>query len=147
VQERIDAQLQSIPGGTQISQNEIASHDGKVILTLPMLGEGVARSSTEAVVPLGTANCPAQSTCLYADQNYNGRRLRFSDCVFEDLRNWGFQDKASSWHNNQTRGTKTQVYNLRAGIFWPLWTEGGAPSNSTYVGDANNDKADGIRAC
>ncbi|MEU8775085.1 hypothetical protein [Streptomyces sp. NPDC048606] len=57
---------------------------------------------------------------MYEHGNFDGRRLTWSDCDFEHLGNWGFTDKTSSWHNNQTRGTVTRVYNW-VGYRQQLW--------------------------
>lgn len=144
LQARIDHQLAiSKSRGVQISQNEIAWKDGKVVMTFPW-PEGV-------VGPQDSSDCESLWTCLYESAGFNrppnpdGRKLRFTDCVFEELANYGFQDKASSWQNNQTDGTITRVYNWN-GQWDQLW-ESRAKSSSAWVGDGANDKADGMRVC
>lgn len=67
-------------------------------------------------------------------------RLQFSDCSRNDLSDFGFRDKTSSWVNNGSH--RVQVKNdLTARPDPVLWTM--APqSSSSYVGDDDNDKAD-----
>jgi hypothetical protein len=147
VQKQVDNVLAKSPGGKQISANQVAWNDGKVVLTIPLAGERSARAAGEPVTTLGTANCPYTWTCLYEHANFDGRRLQFSACGYiQDLGAYGFSDMATSWHNNQTPGTRTWVYNW-TGSWTQIWVEGGAPSKSTNVGAGNNDRADGIRAC
>lgn len=147
LQQQIDVVLEQAPGGQQISENQVAWQDETVILTIPRVAGQAAHGADEPVTTLGTPNCPYTWTCLYEHANYNGRRLQFSACGYiQDLGAYGFRDKATSWHNNQTRGTRSWVYNW-TGSWTLLWTEGGAPSMSPNVGPGNNDKADGIKAC
>lgn len=147
VQAQVDGVLAKSPGGTQISGNQVAWNDGKVVLTIPLPGEANARTASDPASTQGTANCPYTWTCLYEHANFDGRRLQFSDCgPVQDLGAYGFSDMATSWHNNQTRNTRTWVYNW-TGSWTQLWVEGGAPASSTNVGAGNNDKADGIKAC
>ncbi|WP_282697740.1 peptidase inhibitor family I36 protein [Streptomyces sp. CC208A] len=146
LQRQIDEQMARTPGGKQIGVNQIAWRGGKAVMTLPLPGEAQARAVNEPLGTLGTPNCSYLWTCLYEHSNYDGRRLTWSDCNFENLANWGFNDKTSSWHNNQSRGTKSYVYNW-TGSSWALLWSSTAPSASSYVGSANNDRADGIRVC
>ncbi|WP_326557334.1 peptidase inhibitor family I36 protein [Micromonospora sp. NBC_01796] len=133
-------------GGTQISTNEIAWRGGRVVLTIPQPGSRAALAPGEKIAPLGTANCARGWTCLYEHSNFDGRRLTFTDCISEYLPNYGFRDQASSWHNNQTGGAVSVVYNYVGSSPQWIWSEP-SPRQSTYVGDANNDKADAIQVC
>ncbi len=146
LQKQIDKQLATTPGGRQIGVNQVAWRGGKAVMTFPLPGEKRARTVNEPVGTLGTPNCSYAWTCLYEHRNFEGRRLTWSDCNFENLANWGFNDKTTSWHNNQTRGTQTHVYNWSGSSWVRLWTST-APSSSSYVGNANNDKADGLWVC
>ncbi|MGW4201470.1 peptidase inhibitor family I36 protein [Streptomyces sp. NPDC004726] len=146
LQKQIDEQLAATPGGKQIGVNQMSWRGGKAIMTIPLPGEKRARAVGEPAAALGTPNCSYTWTCLYQHSNWDGRRLTWSDCTFENLANWGFNDQTSSWHNNQTTGTRTWVYNWTGSSWALLWTST-APSASSYVGAANNDKADGIRVC
>ncbi|MCX4545561.1 peptidase inhibitor family I36 protein [Streptomyces sp. NBC_01565] len=146
LRQQIDEQLARTPGGKQIGLNQVSWRGGKAIMTFPLPGEGKARAVNESAVALGSPNCGYGWTCLYEHSNFDGRRLTWSDCNFEDLGNWGFNDRATSWHNNQTQGTKTWVYNW-AGDSWQLLWESTAPSSSSNVDGWANDRADGIRVC
>ncbi|WP_177221538.1 peptidase inhibitor family I36 protein [Lentzea xinjiangensis] len=147
VQAEITQVLERTAGGVQISPNQIAWQDGRVVLTIPLAGEKPARAAEGSVAPLGTRNCTKYWTCLYEHKDYEGRKLSFTECnEIQDLSDYDFSDKTSSWHNNQSSGTKTRVYNW-TGSWSGIWTTGGAESWSSYVGAADNDKADGIKAC
>ncbi|MEV6247888.1 peptidase inhibitor family I36 protein [Streptomyces sp. NPDC051742] len=146
LQRQIDRQMAVTPGGEQIGVNQVAWRGGKAVMTFPLPGEKQARAVDEPVGTLGTANCSYLWTCLYEHDNYDGRRLTWSDCAFVNLSSWDFIDKTSSWHNNQSSGTVTRVYNWTGSSWSQLWAST-APSRSSYVGNTNNDKADGIRVC
>ncbi|MGW6705083.1 peptidase inhibitor family I36 protein [Streptomyces sp. NPDC054956] len=146
LQKQIDEQLALTPGGKQISLNQASWRDGKAVMTWPLPGETKARGVNEPAAALGSPNCSYQWTCLYEHDQWNGRRLTWSDCNFENLANWGFNDQTSSWHNNQTNGTKTYVYNWTGSSWELLWTST-APSASSYVGNWANDRADGLWVC
>ncbi|MEU6919217.1 peptidase inhibitor family I36 protein [Streptomyces olindensis] len=146
LQKQIDRQMAFTPGGEQIGVNQVAWRGGKTIMTFPLPGEKQARAVDEPVGTLGTANCSYTWTCLYEHDDYDGRRLTWQDCAFNNLADYDFNDKASSWHNNQTRGTVTRVYNWTSSGWSQIWSST-APSRSSYVGNADNDKADGIRVC
>lgn len=146
LQGQIDKQMAMTPGGKQIGVNQVSWRDGKVVMTFPLPGEKKARAVNEPLGALGTPNCSYLWTCLYEHANFDGRRLTWSDCNFENLADWGFNDKTTSWHNNQSRGTQTHVYNWTGSSWALLWTST-APSSSSNVGAANNDKADGLWVC
>lgn len=146
LQKQVDAQLAKTRGAVQTGVNEITSLDGGAVLTLPLPGENQARGVDESVGTLGTANCSKYYTCLYEDRDFNGRRLAWKDCQFNHLNNWDFTDKTSSYHNNQSTGTVTRVYNWSNGAWVQLWASK-APSSSSYVGSSLNDKADALRVC
>lgn len=145
LQKQMDQQMALTPGGKQIGVNQVAWRDGKAVMTWPLPGETKARAVNEPAAALGSPNCSYLWTCLYEHDQWNGRRLTWSDCNFEQLSNWGFQDQATSWHNNQSRGTVTRVYNW-VGSWQQLWAST-APSSSSNVGSWANDKADAIRVC
>ncbi|GIG69230.1 peptidase inhibitor family I36 protein [Phytomonospora endophytica] len=147
VQAQIDALLAQHPDGKQINDNEIAWENGAVVLTIPAAGQPTAYGPGEKAVPMGTPNCSYYWTCLYEHANYDGRRLRFSSCGYiQDLGGYGFNDQTTSWHNNQSGGARTRVYDWR-GAWVQLWATGEAQSWNPNVGKDNNDKADGIKAC
>lgn len=146
LQKQIDKQLATTPGGKQTGVNQVSWRGGKAVMTFPLPGEKQARAVNEPAGALGTPNCSYAWTCLYEHSNFDGRRLTWSDCNFENLADWGFNDKTTSYHNNQTRGTQTHVYNWTGSSWALLWTST-APSSSSNVGSANNDKADGLWVC
>ncbi|MEV0648934.1 hypothetical protein AB0I28_27145 [Phytomonospora sp. NPDC050363] len=148
VQAQIDAVLAQHPDGKQINTNQIAWENGTVILTIPMDGQRAAYGPGEQGVRKdGRPDCPYYWTCVYKDENYNDRRLQFSHCGYiQDLGGYGFNDQTTSWHNNQSGGARTRVYDWR-GAWVQLWATGDAQSWNPNVGKANNDKADGIKAC
>ncbi len=147
LQRQVDAQLAAVPGGEQTGLNEISWRGGKAVMTFPLPGEKKARAVGEAFAPAGSPNCSYLWTCLYEHANFDGRRLTWSDCDFVNLADWGFNDQTTSWHNNQSSGTQTTVYNWNGVNAWVvLWTST-APSSSSNVGSANNDKADGLWVC
>lgn len=145
---QIEAALDRSPGGRQISANQIAWENGTVVLTFPRPGERAARGADEPVTAKGTANCPYTWTCLYEKESWEGRRLMFTECGYiQDLGDYDFNDKATSWHNNQTKGIRTTVYDWDGNNWDELWTESRAPSLSSHVSRADDDRADGILAC
>ncbi|MFD9334160.1 peptidase inhibitor family I36 protein [Streptomyces sp. NPDC060028] len=146
LQKQIDEQLAQTPGGKRIGLNQAAWRDGKAVMTWPLPGETKARAVNEPSAALGSPNCSYGWTCLYEHANYDGRRLTWSDCNFENLATWGFNDKATSWHNNQTNGTITTVYNWTGSYWEQLWAST-APSASSNVGSWANDRADGLWVC
>jgi hypothetical protein len=146
LQARIDEQMALTPNGRRIGLNQVSWRGGKAVMTFPLPGEKQARAVNEPLTALGSPNCSYQWTCLYEHSNFDGRRLTWSDCGgIIDLSDWGFSDQTTSYHNNQTSGTKTRVYNW-TGAWTLLWTST-APSASSNVGSAYNDKADGIDVC
>ncbi|QFU90108.1 peptidase inhibitor family I36 protein [Amycolatopsis sp. YIM 10] len=148
LQSEITRALERTPGGVQISANQVAWQNGKVVLTIPLPGEKFARGAAEPVSALGTRNCEYTWVCLYDGKDYEGRRLQFSDCnEFNDLSSWDFNDKMTSWHNNQTSGTKARFYNWSKGQWVLVYTTPGAQSWDGEVSSSINNMVDGIRAC
>ena len=137
VQQQIDAQLRAAPGGVQTSANEIAWRDGAVVMTFPNVQQG-------EFTTLAVANCPSGSFCFWDAANFEGRRLQFSDCGRQDLGDYGFRNRATSWQN--TTASRVNVYQSDA-IDDLLWTM--APrGRSANVGAADNDRADYfVRVC
>ena len=156
LQGEVDAVLRARPGGTQISQYEVSWQGGQVVLALP------APAHTRAALPTVTPgmlgplagssdSCPwsftARYTCFYADAGFNGRRLQFADTYCSgpvNFGDWGFANTISSWVNNTAHIVK--VYDGPNATGGMLWKEYGV-SNSPYVGDADNDRADSATIC
>jgi hypothetical protein len=151
----IEALLREHPDATRYDERSISWDDGKVVLVLPdpRTSEGSPRdvgtgpesvaNASEALTAGQAHGCPSGWYCVYEHANWDasGRRLQFSDCTRNDLSNYGFRDKTSSWVNNGQR--KLAVWNagnaLRSdAILWRME----AQSISSWVGSAANDKAD-----
>ena len=106
--------------------------------------------------PLTTSyryGCPYTATtgwtCFYQNIDFNhnscsgsgtcgdgGRMLEFSTCGTQDLSTYGFSDQTTSWVNNTS--SYVTVYDVNNSL---LWSESPG-SSSSYVGSADNDKAD-----
>lgn len=149
-----DAQMQELlkefPEATQIDDHSISWDDGKVVLVLPENDAGELSvedhgSEPGPVVGLSAAlvdahGCPSGWYCVYQDINWGGRRLQFSDCTRNDLSNFGFRDQTSSWVNNGslTVQVKNDLTLQPDPVLWTMPPQ----SLSSFVGAANNDKAD-----
>jgi hypothetical protein len=154
LQGEVDAVLRARPGGTQISQYEVSWQGGQVVLALPV--PAPSRAAVPIVTPgmpgAGSSDsCPwsftARYTCFYADAGFNGRRLQFADTYCSgpvNFADWGFANTISSWVNNTAHIVK--VYDGPNATKTMLWKEYGV-SNSPYVGDADNDRADSATIC
>lgn len=88
-------------------------------------------------------------TCFYQNIDFNhnscsgsgtcgdgGRMLEFATCGRQDLSSYGFSDQTTSWVNNTS--SYVTVYDVNNTL---LWSESPG-SSSSYVGSADNDKAD-----
>jgi hypothetical protein len=133
VQEELGRELREHPNAVQTGPGELSFDDGKVMLSL-----GPAPSAQA---------CPRGWWCFFQHESYNAnnrtgeaRMLRFSDCRRHNLGDYGFRDQASSWVNRTRRNIRT--YNDRSvrpdQLLWTMASN----SQSVYVGDAANDKAD-----
>jgi hypothetical protein len=139
----IQALLEEFPDATQIDDHSIGWNDGQVILALPGhdTEDRTAEDRGSDLSPAATVHgCPAGWYCVYQNINFGGRRLQFSDCARNDLSDFGFRDQTSAWVNNgpHTVQVKDDL------TLWPdpvLWTMSPGASSS-FVGNANNDKAD-----
>jgi hypothetical protein len=120
----------------------------------PGAASGLAPSP--ALAPLATSyrfGCPYTSTtgwtCFYQDIDYNhdscgsggscgdgGRLLEFASCGTQSLATYGFSAQTSSWVNNTD--AYVTVYDVNDSL---LWSESPGYASS-YVGSADNDKAD-----
>lgn len=153
----LDAQIASLllqhPDAVQVDERSIGWDDGKVVLVLPEDGVSItsapasgAAANEESISPMVYApvhGCPDGWYCVYEAANFGGRRLQFSDCTRNDLGDYGFRDRTSSWVNNGSR-TIQVMDDLNNAIDKVLWTM--APrSSSSYVGDGANDRADYFR--
>lgn len=90
----LEAYLAAHPGGTKINDREISYGGGKFIVTV-----------TRSVGVLAGPDCPSNWFCFYDGLNYGYPRGRLSDCGWQDLAGWGWQDRTESVHYNMTRGS------------------------------------------
>jgi len=172
LQRRIADQLKLAPTGLQISANEIAWDGGKVIMSFPLDGQRKAPKSSAAAAQLMTAASPHAASgqpgavtpsdiegcptvvfgndwyCFYADINWGGRRLQWSDPY--SLQQWvhfsdyGFINQTSSWVNGGgLHIVALQQNGCGLGCQLGLWLEE-PHSTSSYVGATYNDTADGF---
>ncbi|KAB1919761.1 hypothetical protein F8280_24820 [Micromonospora noduli] len=98
------------------------------------------------------AGCSYKYSCLYSDNNYAGYRLSFTTCAFRDLSRYAYptgglwNDKVSSWSNNQTTGTLSWYYNYEGNGRWLQFLNSKAPYAAGQITGYNN-MMDGIQVC
>lgn len=145
---QVDAEMSKSPGATRVAVNQLAWDDGDVVLTLPLPGEKQARAVDEPIGTKDSPNCGYGSVCLYDDAFYGGRRLSFTACKLQKLRNYNFTNRTESWHNNQTTGTISQIFywSSSAGTSFGLGATN-APSAVGIIGYGDDNRADSIRVC
>ncbi|MER5894473.1 peptidase inhibitor family I36 protein [Streptomyces sp. NPDC001876] len=131
--------LRAYPAATQIDTKTVKVKEG-VYISLPSASPSAA-----------AASCAYYDLCLWQNKNYGGYGISFTRCEFVDLGHIGFptggywNDKLSSYINNQTSGTWSGFYNWTGS--WDLWTESFAYEATPYIGDYYNDKIDGVYVC
>ena len=100
-----------------------------------------------------TQTCAYEYVCLYSEANQIGWMYSFHGCGFYNLRlinypgggNWN--DKASSWVDNQTGGMKSTYYNSDGSANWiPIFSES-APSYGNFADYQYDNIIDGVRLC
>ncbi|HZM78323.1 MAG TPA: peptidase inhibitor family I36 protein [Candidatus Limnocylindrales bacterium] len=101
VQAQIDAQLTAFPGGKQISEIEVAYDGGRFVITFARPTHSVA----------GTADCPSGWYCFYDGINFGYPRGKLSDCGWQNLATWGWDDRTESVHYNVSTGSVTFIDN------------------------------------
>ena len=111
VQVQINKHLAAYPGGTQINATEISYAEGKFVITF-----APPEMSTQA------ADCPSSWFCFYDQVNFGYPRGKLSDCGWQDLAWWGWQDRTESVH-----------YNFSAGSVSYLQHGGAADHSSDYT--------------
>jgi hypothetical protein len=110
LQAQVTAHLKDYGGGKQISINQVAYDNGRMILTLPLPGEAKARAIDQPMTALGTADCAGRNACLWSDTNFNGTQIQREVCTTITLAA-PFNSSTGSIHNNQTTGTQTVLMN------------------------------------
>lgn len=100
-------------------------------------------------------SCSFKFLCVFDQENFVGWEADFSQCIFDNLFTLPFpaggdwHDKASSFINQQTTGTKVRWYNLSSdGSVWELWwVTGGAFETAASLGSGFNNFFDAVRPC
>lgn len=95
VQAQIDAHLRDYPGGVQTGPAEISYDNGRFVMTFVPAGIGTA----------GAADCPLGWFCFYDSVNFGYPRGKLSDCGWQDLAEWGWQNRTESVHYNMSYGS------------------------------------------
>lgn len=104
LQNRVDARLANLKvPAQQVSYNEIRTTDGSASITLS--SPGVSADSS----------CSYTYLCLWAGAKWSGDKLSFFKCEFRDLGDYGFDNRLTSYKNNQSSGTRAKFYNWEGG--------------------------------
>jgi hypothetical protein len=94
VDPRVSAYLAAHPGGQVISGNDISYGGGRFIVSV------VPPAGAAAGVP----DCPVGWFCFYEYINFGYPRGKLSDCGWQDLAYWNWQDRTESAHYNLNTG-------------------------------------------
>jgi hypothetical protein len=90
LEQQVQLQLQRHPGGRRVGPNEVAYDGGKFVITFAVPGKTFH----------GLADCPGGWFCFYQNYNYGYPRGKLSDCTWQDLAWWGWNDRTRAVHNN-----------------------------------------------
>jgi hypothetical protein len=96
LQRQIDTQLRIAPGGKQTAANEVTYDGGKFVVTFAMPGQKKA---------FAVEDCPNGWFCFYDHTGYGYPRGKLSDCFWQDLGRYGWNDRTESSSN----GTNADV--------------------------------------
>jgi hypothetical protein len=117
-QEEINAILAEHPDAVQTGKDTVTFSNGIV--------RKVGITSEE--------QCPGDTICLWDDQNFTGQM----DIVYsyvcdyglvQNLKDTGFNDRASSWKNNTTRRVATTYFDYDAGgLLWRMFPQQKGPT-------------------
>lgn len=137
--------MRKAPGGERVGLNQIAWPDKGAVMTIPLPGEKRARAADE---PIGTRGdgCTYKRVCLYDYGDFEGRELEFYTCKFQKLRWYDFTNRTSSWANNQTSGTISELYywtGSKVAYLTGLYAGG----FDEYLGGSDNNRADFLHVC
>ncbi|MEU8267212.1 peptidase inhibitor family I36 protein [Sphaerisporangium sp. NPDC049002] len=140
LRQQMALQLKIAPGGVQTSRNEISYADGTFVVTYAL---------PERVTVAAVADCPSGWFCFYDGKDFGYPRGKLSSCGWQDLANWGWNDRTTSVHNNikwqlgfrEHDDLGNPAYGHQ--YDYPLWSS--SPFSAwSYVGDANNNRADHV---
>lgn len=95
VADQVERYLATHPGGRQISATDVAYGDGALIVS-------VVRTNA-----LSGPDCPSGWFCFYDGINYTYPRGKLSDCGFQALSTWYWQNRTESVHYNLSTGSVT----------------------------------------
>jgi hypothetical protein len=104
LQQRVDDVLASIPGGHQVSVNEI-DYDGLKVTIDP------SYSAQEAAIAPASVSCSDGWFCIVV----RGTHFEFFKCQMWDLSNWF---GPASFFNNQSPGTVAKAYGPTFDLIW-----------------------------
>ncbi|GAB3188047.1 hypothetical protein GCM10027259_56200 [Micromonospora palomenae] len=114
---------------------------------------GMATTAAAADGPV-LAGCSYGYSCVYSDNNWAGYRLSFYTCALRDLSKYAYpgggywNDKMSSYSNNQTRGTRSGYYIYSsANSAWYEQFTSVAPYAAGSIPSPWNNGLDGIKVC
>ncbi|MET9509474.1 peptidase inhibitor family I36 protein [Streptomyces flavidovirens] len=135
LQDRVDARLANLKvPAQQVSYNEIRTKDGSASITLT--SPGAAADSS----------CSSGYLCLWAGDFWDGDKLSFYKCDFRDLGDYGFNDRLTSYKNNQSSGTRAKFYNWQGS--WVYKFDSHAYHSEDDLQNTPWDNMiDGVRVC
>jgi hypothetical protein len=93
--------LAAHPGGQVLNNNEVAYHHGTATLIVTV---------TRPIGPQLWPDCPYGWYCFYEYTNYGYPRGRLSDCGWQDLSWWGWQDRTESAYYNLNNGQTVFIH-------------------------------------
>jgi hypothetical protein len=99
IQAKVDAYLAAYPGGRQINATEIEYGNGAFIVDVVPAPNAVE----------GFPDCPSGWFCFYDYVNFGYPRGKLSDCGWQDLGWWGWQNRTDSVNYAMSTGSVTFV--------------------------------------
>ena len=150
LQRRVDDALAANPGARQLGPGAVELQPG-VVMTLPRLGEAIARGAGDEPPIAGIPACPDGAICLYTEPGFAGARLAFDRCGTYNLywlwmspeRRWN--DLTSSWARDP-RGFTARMYDWDGVSAWlPLFRTD--EPEDPYVGAGADERSDLLVTC
>lgn len=92
----VEQYLAAYPGGTILNTNEISYSNGTFVVTLKPETPNAGARAAVGVGPLAVVDCPSGWFCFYDRPNYGYPRGKLSDCYWQSLATWGWQDRIES---------------------------------------------------
>ncbi|WP_406631557.1 hypothetical protein [Amycolatopsis sp. WGS_07] len=144
LQGRIDDGLRRATApGKQNSQSTIAFENGAVVMGFAV--PGIANT----YCPVGGTHPGAGSgwMCVYDDYFYQGAWLQYYECGRYSFKPYAFEDRTSSWINDQTPGTSGWLYSDSGVGGYEEFAYSTAQAYEPQMDPSVDDKADGIVLC